>query len=855
MQTKYLKYGIDLGTTNSCIVTWENEELKVFLNKEQMAVTKSAVYYGKRKRTIVGYKAYNVLVTEPENVAIEFKRLMGLHEKKYFPLADYSATPEELSAEVLKSLSNNVTTLTGENVTSAVITVPAAFNTIQCEATIEAAKSAGIEHVHLLQEPIAAAIAYGTDQSLHDKTWLIFDLGGGTFDVAIVSSMDGQLQVLNHEGDNFLGGKDIDRALVETILFPALIESGYKIEEGSTLHYRILGRLIYEAEEIKIQLTTNSKVEYDIQIDDDEYEEEYGEPILLQGTIKNEKLHGILDEVILPKCIRLCNKAIDDIDLQWSGIDRILLVGGPTQIPYIREVLKQTFNTEIDYSQNPLTVVAAGAAMYASVTKISNVSDNKPVYSNNDAINVNFEYENVMSTLNGTVYGTFKNTSNIKEVMLSMTDGSWNSGWIPLIDIETGYFEIDVIVKENKNNIFTLQVRDNRGTLATVNNPLIEIRHSYNYLQPANPPLPHTISIEIETDEGGMKTKLEPIFKKNSVLPLSVTRKFFVTNTLLPNDENTFFSIRVYEGETLDNPSVNTLIFTMKITGGSFSSLLPKNEEVEVTISISESREIGLELFIPRLNEVFSKTHIYFPEKNRANTITDSIEASIKSAYEDIFNLQEDFLLSNLKNESLQLSKIDETLEQFANQFFKNIERMRNSADLAMAELTRFKDCIVIPLHKLKMDNNNRISSSSGGIKDEEIENLIEETERLVFEFDDTSISNNFLFLKQNLIKATEFKNDRLIEKYSNQLKDLQSHVAREDPAYWMDLFIYISNFGTYTDQNAAENFIQMGREALYNDDLEKLKRVVYSLYGLVPKEVVETIEEDKQLPGIRLLP
>src|SRR6202165_4507663 len=220
--SKTVDYGIDLGTTNSCIARWEGGGVRVFQNNDQMNVTPSAVHILKNGRVIVGRRGYAAILTDPDNVSIEFKRWIGQKDRKHFPAAQRELSAEELSAEVLKSLREDVRRQTGTNVTAAVITVPAAFGALQCEATARAAQLAGLEEAPLLQEPIAAAIGYGARPDVSNQRWLVFDLGGGTLDIAVVSTREGRLNVLEHRGDNLLGGKDIDRSIVEHVLLPAL---------------------------------------------------------------------------------------------------------------------------------------------------------------------------------------------------------------------------------------------------------------------------------------------------------------------------------------------------------------------------------------------------------------------------------------------------------------------------------------------------------------------------------------------------------------------------------------------------------------------------------------------------------
>src|SRR5437870_3260499 len=174
--SKTVDYGIDLGTTNSCIARWEDGSARVFQNNDQMNVTPSAVHILKTGRVIVGRRGYAALLTDPDNVAVEFKRWMGQKDRKRFPAAQRELSAEELSAEVLKSLREDVRRQTGTDVTTAVITVPAAFGALQCEATARAAQLAGLEEAPLLQEPIAATIGYGARPDITNQRWLVFDL-------------------------------------------------------------------------------------------------------------------------------------------------------------------------------------------------------------------------------------------------------------------------------------------------------------------------------------------------------------------------------------------------------------------------------------------------------------------------------------------------------------------------------------------------------------------------------------------------------------------------------------------------------------------------------------------------------
>lgn len=226
-----------------------------------MNVTPSAIHILKTGRVIVGRRARAALLTDPDNVSVEFKRWMGQKDRKEFIAARRVLSAEELSAEILKSLREDVRRQTGADVTAAVITVPAAFGALQCEATARAAGIAGIEEAPLLQEPIAAAIGYGIRSDSANQRWLVFDFGGSTLDIAVISTRDGRLNVIEHRGNNLLGGKDIDRLIVDQILLPA-ISGQYDLSDTGSQSARssLLPRLRFKAEEAKIDLSAEQQV-------------------------------------------------------------------------------------------------------------------------------------------------------------------------------------------------------------------------------------------------------------------------------------------------------------------------------------------------------------------------------------------------------------------------------------------------------------------------------------------------------------------------------------------------------------------------------------------------------------------
>lgn len=277
MTNKNIQIGIDLGTTNSEIAINHNGNIEIVKNVFGDEYTPSVFGIDKAKNKVVGKRAYERLYKDSseeefKNHKAEVKRLMGTSETTYFERADLEMTPEEISAEILKSMKEDILRkYTDFDTVAAVITVPAAFFTIQSEATKRAGNLAGFNHVVLLQEPIAAAAAYGFGNAKNEN-WLIYDFGGGTFDVALISSKDGVLSVLGHNGDNFLGGKNIDWEIVDKVITPRIIEKFSLTDfSRSNKKYRtIFAHLKYAAERAKIELSQFDKTSIEINIGKDD---------------------------------------------------------------------------------------------------------------------------------------------------------------------------------------------------------------------------------------------------------------------------------------------------------------------------------------------------------------------------------------------------------------------------------------------------------------------------------------------------------------------------------------------------------------------------------------------------------
>jgi molecular chaperone DnaK len=375
--------GIDLGTTNSCVAVMDGGKPKVIENAEGARTTPSIVAFTKDGQRLIGQPAKRQAVTNPDNTLFAIKRLIGRRfddpmTKKDMELVPYKITkgkngdawvnaggedysPSQVSAFILQKMKETAESYLGESVTQAVITVPAYFNDAQRQATKDAGQIAGLEVLRIINEPTAAALAYGMDKD-DGKTIAVYDLGGGTFDVSILEIGDGVFEVKSTNGDTFLGGEDFDNAIVE------FLADSFKKKESMDLKSDKLAlqRLKEAAEKAKIELSSAATTEVNLPFITARMEGGSTTPLHLVETITRADLEKMVDGLI-QRTLEPCKKALADAGISKDQVDEVILVGGMTRMPKVREVVEQFFGAKPHTGVNPDEVVAMGAAIQAGV--------------------------------------------------------------------------------------------------------------------------------------------------------------------------------------------------------------------------------------------------------------------------------------------------------------------------------------------------------------------------------------------------------------------------------------------------------------------------------------------------------
>ena len=347
--------GIDLGTTNSCVAVLEGGEPKVIVNPEGDRTTPSVVA-SKKGEILVGVTAKRQAVTNPENTISSIKRHMGTDYKVEMDGKKY--TPEEISAKILMKLKADAEAYLGEKVTKAVITVPAYFNDAQRQATKNAGKIAGLEVERIINEPTAASLAYGLDKQDKQETVLVYDLGGGTFDVSILELGDGVFEVKSTSGNNHLGGDDFDKCIMNYLVSEFKKENGIDLSKDKMAMQRIKDAAEKAKKDLSGMSTTNINLPFITQTESG--------PVHMDINLTKAKFEDLCRD-LFDSTLEPVRKALKDANLKASDIDEVILVGGSTRIPYIQELVKKELGKEPNKSVNPDEVVAMGAAIQGGV--------------------------------------------------------------------------------------------------------------------------------------------------------------------------------------------------------------------------------------------------------------------------------------------------------------------------------------------------------------------------------------------------------------------------------------------------------------------------------------------------------
>jgi molecular chaperone DnaK len=595
--------GIDLGTTNSAVAEAKGASAEVVRNAQNLEFTQSAVYVSRTGSVLVGQKAGARVVSDPDNACAEFKLRMGRRDQdKVFEASGRTLSPEEMSAEVLKSLRLDVQRRTGEPIETAVITVPAAFTADQTAATSRAAELAGLRAAPLLQEPTAAVWAYTADVEAPDKGfWLVYDFGGGTFDAAVVKIEDGEFMVVNHAGDNSLGGKRIDWAIVEDYLLPRLQqEHGLTDVTVDDPRYRgVLAQLKRLAEAAKVELSQQERAEIEAEIRVDA-----GRDVEFYCELTRDDLADIARPLVASS-IRLCRQSLSESGIPTSAFERLLLVGGSSQLALVREMLADPadgLGIPLDFSLDPMTVVARGAAIYAATQRIPReVRAAAPGAPGRAQLNLEYSAAGLDPDplLGGRVQadGVADWTGGTVEVRNTTTMPPWTTGAVALR--QDGSFSVRLRAPEIATHSFTVTVHDPAGTELATDQASLTFQRKSGGMGGA-PTMSHSLGV------GLIDNTVAPLVRRNTELPSTGRLNGLRTTQAVDRRSGAgLLRIPILSGEHA-RADRNTVVGQLVVRSDDIERDLPLGTEVEVVVRVDSSFGIQAEAYIPFLDAEFA---------------------------------------------------------------------------------------------------------------------------------------------------------------------------------------------------------------------------------------------------------
>ena len=813
-----INFGIDLGTTNSAIAKFVKGEVIIFSNPQDYGrnTLPSVVSYKKDKIT-VGNKAKEFLEKDPKSVVGVFKRKMGTAESFKIKSINESKTPIELSAQVLKELKTFVNT--GDTLDAVVITIPASFDTIQSNATKQAGIQAGFKQVVLLQEPIAASLAYANmkkEREMKDGQWLVYDLGGGTFDVALIKIKEGEMKVLDHEGDNFLGGADFDNMIVEKLVIPKILEK-YSFSNLEDEMKSATGKfnakyyvLLRRAEEAKITLSSKTSAEIVVDGFEDEEGNEVDMEIVITRSEFNELIKPNIDGTIDMIKKIITRNSLKPIDVQFT-----LMVGGSTYIPYVRsrveEVLQIPANCEID----PTTAVAIGAAYYAATKpkEITKGDNNKK----QTLISIKASYNKASKEKEELFAARITGEVTGLSYRILRQDGGYDSGIKKLSD----RINEDLPLVDGAYNFFTLAVYDEQNNVVETDIEPIGINSGFGI---SGQPIPEDICLEVDDYDNPGKTRLKLVFQKNSILPLrSQGISFPLNKGMIKGNDDDFIYINVLEGSHLALPEANKGIGFMEIRGTQIKRDIAKGSDIEITISISESRDITISIYLNMADQEFKQT--FNPKerhtpieflKEQVEDLSEKLELEIQEATD-----KEDYetagALNKLKKEMETVSEETENLtnDDVTDKRYQLEDKKRKIAQ-EIDSATKNKRIQQVKAHYFE-------------VKEECLKMLDEngnDHERKTY--NDIVAQENAFFATNSPLK---------IQEKSDEMHSILSRIRWRNPEFLTGIFQWCkSNQTKMNDQTQAKSLVDAGNFAIESQNWERLSEINSGLLNLLPK-------------------
>jgi molecular chaperone DnaK len=792
--------GIDLGTTNSAAAVFDGEHVSVVRNAQGATVTPSVVRIDKQGRVTVGTRARRFIEQDPANTAAEFKRLMGTDQEIEFPSAGFKKKPQELSAEVLKALRQDIADQLGAGIERAVISVPALFELPQSSATSEAARLAGFQRVELLQEPIASALAAGWRAEQDGAgTWLVFDFGGGTFDASLLETRDGLLRVVGHDGDNFLGGRDFDWRITEHLAGQLSVVPSRKNPE----HADALRALRLAAEDAKIELSRSDRAQVTL-----------AQPIVIDGQdveVDLELTRATVEGLCAPlvdRALDVCVRLMTANGLGPGRLARIVLVGGPTVMPLVRQRVAARLEAPIAEGHDPMTLVAQGAALYAAT---AGLDGRAAPQTQSVGRQVWLQYPAVSSDLMPHVVGKFVGDAPPAKVKLVRNDGAWSSG--DAVVNEDGTWLTSVTLLPRRACTFSIEAVGANGERIAVSPPTLTIVQG---LTIGDPPLSRTLGVALAS--GHVQVYLE----RGAPLPARRTFTHHTVETVAAGSSESVLRIPIVQGE-LEAAHLCRLVGTLDIGGDAVKDTVPTGSAVEVTIELDRGGRLSARALVPAIGQVFEQVaHLLVPD-----AAPEALDSSIRELRRQLMDLRTDAFRHGLGQVIEKLDRLEARLSEAE----RDIDAA-HGGDADAAQRAR----------RALLDVDATMAEADLARKWPELDAAARQaaiTASSTVGFHGTDAERGLLNdVLAAMDKARKDKDAPELERQMRLAQRLSSAAFNRTPEAWEWYFEdAASEVSRARDLPRANRLVAEGKVAIDRGDTEELRRVVKALWQLLPED------------------
>jgi molecular chaperone DnaK len=810
-----IDYGIDLGTTNSAIARQEGLSTELLSGSDGL-LAPSVVHIDAGGVVQVGRLAMERRASDPANTAAEFKRLMGTSNLISFPASGRQMSPVELSAEILKYLLARARGGAGDAVEAAVITVPAMFQLPQCEATRQAAELSGLRYAPLLQEPIAAAIASVGSAELREGNWLIYDLGGGTFDVSLVRARGGRLSVLDHDGNNHLGGKDFDRILARRAAeVVRAAPGGEAFRRTDAALAPAFERLRAEAERVRIALSDREQEEFHVE---QLAQGSDGSWLSARFTLDRAELEALIAPTI-SRTVTLCQQVLSRHGLHPVEIKRLVLVGGPTLTPCLPVILEAELGIEARHHVDPSQAVVIGAALYASTQRVPKEIRRPAAAARPGALELELSYEPMTNDpqplLAGKVVG--ERAPGDWHVRINEVTGGFASEPTSLRD--DGAFALQLHLAPGALNVFEVGVyRD--GAQVPAEGARFSIIHGTTV---AKPLLSQSVGVVLANNS------VRWYIRKGKVLPASANVTHATTVSLRRGQSGDAVHVPLIQGES-EKGDRNTIIGVLQISAEEIERDLPVGSEVVVTLTVDEHSTTTAQAYVRLLERTFSEVVKFGIETREPVEIRQGVEdqrarlAELQKMAEELEGEPEGDV-----DESVRL--IEELLEEGGadevNQADQVLQKMTGLID---GMETKDKEGSLAQQFEATSGSVKQLLGRQGGERARQMRALSEEFKDAVERAD--------LSLAETKLKSA---------------RELEWGLFQESPDFWVSLFDSLCTNILRSEKAAeAQAAVERGRSARDRGDIQTLAQICVQLLQLLPREQRPPISQ--RLPDSQIL-